>query len=275
MWRRCSASVGPFSRRLLSSSRDPPAERAWVRRTGTVLFSSLSLGTGALAGWQLHRYQWKTELIERRTAVLSSPPQPLRSVLAADAGTVPPELEYRRVHCSGTFDHSKQVLLGPRSAPAGMESAGGGRAPPGAPTASGWDVVTPLCCEDGSVLLVNRGWVPRDQVQAISKPMGSQRVEGILRCGEAGNRFAQNDPQHRRFVFLDVQALAELNGSSQVLIYQTRETGDATDSQWPVLRPTTSFLNFYVQPSTHLVYAATWSSLCALGGVLTYLRFLR
>ena len=43
--------------------------------------------------------------------------------------------------------------------------------------------------------------------------------------------------------------------------------------QWPAERTTATFLDFYVQPSTHLVYAATWLSLAAAGALMTFKRF--
>ena len=134
---------------------------------------------------------------------------------------MPAELEFRRVECVGTFDHSQQILMGPRSAPAGMAAVNGQRVSAGVPTSSGWDVITPLRCTDGSLVLVNRGWVPRDQVDALTHPQGEQRVHGVLRAGEAGNRFAQNDVARRRFVWLDVEALADATGASRIVVYQT------------------------------------------------------
>lgn len=251
------------ARRLLSSAATR-AERPWVRRTGAVLFSGVVVGTGYLSWWQLTRYKWKLDVVAKRSEMLKAVAEPLASVLPPETAPhgMPDELEFRRVVCLGTFDHSKQVLMGPRSAPAGMEAAsaaaGGGRAPAGAPHASGWDVITPLTCSDGSSLLVNRGWVPRDQTASLSQPSGIQRVEGVLRKGEAGNRFATNDPERGRFVYLDVDALAERAGTSRVVVYETNGGGGGEGgSQWPAHRPLSSFLDFYVQPSTHLVRPRT------------------
>lgn len=264
------------ARRLLSSAAPRP-ERPWVRRTGAVLFSGVVAGTGYLSWWQLQRYKWKMDLIAQRREMLQAVAQPLASVLPPEAAQhgVTDELEFRRVVCLGAFDHSKQVLMGPRSAPAGMEAAsvtaGSGKAPAGAPHASGWDVITPLTCADGSSLLVNRGWVPRDGTTTLSQPKGTVRVEGVLRKGEAGNRFAKNDPEHGRFVYLDVDALAERAGSSPVVLYETsdggREGGGGGEGQtaWPARRPLSSFLDFYVQPSTHLVSSALGDAGCGLG----------
>jgi len=86
---------------------------------------------------------------------------------------------------------------------------------------TGWDVITPLRCTDGGAVLVNRGWVPRDQVDQVSQPVGELCVDGVLRCGEAGNRFTTNDAAQRRFVYLDAEAMADATGSSPVVLYET------------------------------------------------------
>lgn len=251
------------ARRLLSTAATT-AERPWVRRTGVALFSGVVAGTGYLSWWQLTRHKWKTELVARRAEMLKAAAEPLASVLPAEAAAhgVPDELEFRRVECVGTFDHVKQVLLGPRSAPAGMDAvsaaAGGGAAPPGGANASGWDVITPFTCTDGRTLLINRGWVPRDQVARLNQPSGQQRVEGVLRKGEAGNRFAKNIPERGMFVYLDVGVMAARTGSSPVVVYETaagegKNGARQNGAPWPAPRPVGTFLDFYVQPSTHLV----------------------
>ena len=38
-------------------------------------------------------------------------------------------------------------------------------------------------------------------------------------------------------------------------------------------RPLDSFLDFYVSPTTHLVYASTWGALSVAGVFMTFRRF--
>mmetsp|Transcript_11807 Transcript_11807/g.25533 ORF Transcript_11807/g.25533 Transcript_11807/m.25533 type:complete len:237 (-) Transcript_11807:619-1329(-) len=204
-----------------------------------------------------------------------------------------------QVLCIGKFDHANQVLLGPRSAP--PASGHGTPVPAGAPSATGWDVVTPLVCKDGRRVLVNRGWVNREQacardsggasvlkhnfwsiccgcapqVHAITHPEGEQQLLGILKGGEKGNRFAVNNVDEGHFVWLDLSTMAAATGSKPILIYQQQEEKSIGPIKWPIARPPGSFAEFYVQPMTHLTYAATWACLSALGGCITYLRFLR
>ena len=172
------------------------------------------------------------------------------------------------------------MLLGPRSAPPGSDK---GNSPAGAPAQSGWDVVTPLACADGSRVLVNRGWVPRDATAAIDQPTGQQRIEGVLKQGDRENKYGHNDPAAGRYVWLDLASLARSSGSSPILVMAAAEGSHASDGRasssvhrtWPRVRPLSSLMSFYVEPHTHIVYAATWASLTVAGAVITVKRFVR
>jgi len=253
--------------------------RPWVKIAQTTFFSGVAAGTAGLSYWQLQRRQWKLALVSEREATLHAAPEPLAAVVpaAARADGVAPEHEFRRVECRGTFDHRQQLLMGPRSAPAGVDAAPpGAKPPPGGAGMTGWDVITPLRCTDGGAVLVNRGWVPRDQVDQVSQPVGELCVDGVLRCGEAGNRFTTNDAAQRRFVYLDAEAMADATGSSPVVLYETpSQRPSPGGGGWPLQRPLSSFLEFHVKPETHLVYSATWASLSGLMALMTAIRLRR
>ena len=73
------------------------------------------------------------------------------------------ELEYRRVQLHGHFDHSKELLMWPRS----LNTESMGRGEPGA------HVITPFYCEElGQFVLVNRGWVPRRKMDQSTRSKG-------------------------------------------------------------------------------------------------------
>ena len=93
----------------------------------------ISLGT-----WQLHRLNWKEDLISVRQAEAARQPIPLKSPL-----TVKPE-PFRRIELRGRFLYTKEILVGPRSYHG----------------SAGWHMVTPLRLISGEIVLVNRGWVP-------------------------------------------------------------------------------------------------------------------
>jgi surfeit locus 1 family protein len=71
------------------------------------------------------------------------------------------------------YDHTKEILLGPRTRGDGV---------------SGYFLITPLRRENGSIVLVKRGWVPTEKREQSSRPEslaeGVQEVEGLLRGAE-------------------------------------------------------------------------------------------
>jgi len=245
-----------------------------MRRVGALFFSSVCGVTAGLCGWQLQRYQWKLALIDERKAALHEDPTPLHVIVPEPAAGIADNDEYRRVVVQGTFDHKHQVLLGPRSAPAGSQT----NTPSGAAGPSGWDVLTPLQCSDGSRVLVNRGWVARDgsnqsKPATIEQPTGVQTVDGVLRQGEQPNRYAKNDPSRGSYVWLDLAGIAEHAVSAPILVVAAAADGEAEPKRYPRARSLDSFGEFHVKPSTHLTYAATWACLSAAGALITFKRF--
>lgn len=66
-----------------------------------------------------------------------------------------PEFDYRKVRVQGRFDHSKEILLGPRTRDNKL----------------GYHVITPLIRDQGSdAILVDRGFVPRERMEQSSRP---------------------------------------------------------------------------------------------------------
>lgn len=83
------------------------------------------------------------------------------------------DFEYRRVRVTGVYDHTKEMLLGPRT-------RGDGN--------SGYFLITPLRRENGSIVLVKRGWVPTEKKEQSTRPESLdesvQEIEGLLRGTE-------------------------------------------------------------------------------------------
>jgi cytochrome oxidase assembly protein ShyY1 len=83
------------------------------------------------------------------------------------------DYEYRRVKVKGTFRHDQEMLVGPRTRGDGVV---------------GYFLITPLQREDGSVILVKRGWVALDKKDKRNRPdslvTGPVEVEGLLRLTE-------------------------------------------------------------------------------------------
>ncbi|KAG8464699.1 hypothetical protein KFE25_010067 [Diacronema lutheri] len=252
-----------FARRLSAG-----ASRATGSDTlGRAVFGSMVLGTGGLAAWQAQRYRWKCDLVESRKRVLAASPRALEAVVEHEPS--PPE--FTRVVVSGRLDHEHQMLVGPRSPPAGSPPA------PSGDVHTGWLVLTPLHGERVSVL-VNRGWVPRDKVAAIEQPRGEVCVEGVVRAAEEPGSFAlPNDPERGSYFWIDVAGMAldaELFDAVPLLVEATARSDDPK-GVWPRPRSASSLVSFRVEPPMHLVYAGTWATLCAASAAMVALRFRR
>lgn len=76
----------------------------------------------------------------------------------------------------GVFQHDKEILLGPRT-------RGDGQV--------GYFIITPLVRENGTTILVKRGWVSMAKKERHTRPdsltPGIVHVEGLLRTSEKVN----------------------------------------------------------------------------------------
>jgi len=270
---RVHRGLAPSRRFLATAASEDTAFTAKQVMASTVLAGITAL-TAYLCSWQVKRYYWKLEKIEERRTILMREPRPLRELVPFLPDGIRADDVFTRVACEGVFDHASQVLLGPRSAPAGMSSSG----PTGAPSTTGWDVITPLVLDDGSRVLVNLGWVERmansNKPGAIVQPQGRQYVEGILKEGEKENKYGFNDVANAKYVWFDLPTIAGVTRSDPVLVVAAADER-ASDNPllFPRARPVDSFMKFYTEPSTHATYAATWGSL-AVAGVFMTRRFI-
>lgn len=132
---------------------------------GWFLVALVSLTFIRLGIWQLDRMEWRRELNTRIEQRRSQAPVSIDSL---DAGSGSGGLEYRNVSATGTYDTTRETILYGR--------ARNGQA--------GNHLVTPLALADGSVVFVDRGWVPlaEDSPGALDEatPDGEATVEGIL-----------------------------------------------------------------------------------------------
>jgi surfeit locus 1 family protein len=216
----------------------------------TVLFAGL--GT-----WQVQRLQWKLDLIARVNArVHAAPAAPPGA--ARWAQVTAQSDEYRHVRLAGTFlyDYTTPVMA--------VTELG-----------SGYWLLTPLCMADGTIVLVNRGFVPAPVGGHVDYPSrkadraacGGQgapvALAGLLRISEPGGGFLRtNDPLRNRWYSRDVAAIAATHGLYNVAPYFV----DADRAQDPPDAPDhpTGGLTVIAFPNTHLVYAFTWYALALM-----------
>lgn len=208
------------------------------------IFPAIAFGLGT---WQVYRWDRKKKMIsyreQRRDA---APVEYVGGALDVD------DMEFRKIHVRGTFDHTRDLTVGPRS----MEGE------------SGFFVLTPLELSSGQgSLLVNRGWVPREDRHQYALPSGEQELVGVVRQGEIQSRFVpDNNLENSEVYFMDnVQLGAHLKCQGGFRLDQIR----GNNTSVPPIGGTT----VYSMPNNHVNYIFTWYGLAAaLVGIMSMSR---
>ncbi len=129
--------------------------------------------TFGLGCWQLHRLQWKLNLIEQmKQRIKKDPAMPLSDQTS----------EYTRVSLQGQII-PQHFLLGPRSM--SEQEEGGGKIFSRTPKV-GYYIISPLQMGQQRIL-VNRGWVSRKDLDKELNLEGWVEMEGLLRRGDTVN----------------------------------------------------------------------------------------
>lgn len=219
--------------------------RFWLVTGVTVLGMVL---TAALGRWQLGRAAEKEALQAAIDARGNQPVLDARSAAGLDAQ---PDLLHRRVEARGQWVGGRTVFLDNRQM--------NGR--------PGFFVVTPLRLEGGAgVLLVQRGWVPRNfedrtRVPTIDTPAGAVVVQGRLaappsRLYEMGPAEAGAIRQNLDLAQFRAETGLPLAGLS---IQQAGAAADGLLRDWPQIN---------TGVDKHYGYAFQWFGLCALMAIL-------
>jgi surfeit locus 1 family protein len=205
--------------------------------------------------WQLQRLQWKEGLIAQRDAAVSAAPIAPPKTAAEARG-----LEFRHLVTEGVFANDKELYL--------AASSDNGE--------SGYQVVTPLRLDDGSVLFVNRGFIPLElkdpAKRAAGQLAGVQRVAGLLRLPPAAKPsffLPDNRPDLNLWFWVDLPAMARQDGVADPLPFYVDAEKTPNPGGWPKGGVTRLDL-----PNDHLQYALTWFSL-AIALVVIYVLYHR
>ncbi|KAJ7225268.1 SURF1 family-domain-containing protein [Mycena pura] len=184
---RCSTSKAPG----YSPRREP-----WITPT-MILLGFVPIFTLALGTWQLQRLQWKVALIDELEEKLQLQPLSLPKRINL---SVLPEFVYRKVLLRGHWDHAHSMLVGPRTRD-GVHGA---------------NVLTPLIREDGSTIIVDRGFISKDfDLLSIPREDDETQFLGMLRASEARNSFTPNNkPERGEWYWKDIDAMAEYAGGA-------------------------------------------------------------
>lgn len=205
-----------------------------------------------LGNWQLDRRVWKLALIERAesrahvAAVAAPPPAEWPTVTAISH-------EYLHVAIEGRYLHDAVTFV--------QASTGLG---------VGFWALVPLQQADGSLVLINRGFVEKKDAYR-AEPASPVHLTGLLRLSEpGGSRGRKNEPENERWFSRDIQAMAQARGlpAAQFAPYFIDvDYNPASGNAEPVGGLTV--ISFY---NHHLAYALTWYTLALMvAAALAYL----
>jgi surfeit locus 1 family protein len=214
-----------------------------------------------LGTWQVQRRAWKLDLIahvEKRVHAPAVPPPPPWAwphVTAANS-------EYRHVQVTGAFLNDSETLV------QALTDLG-----------AGFWVLTPLRVGDGTVVLVNRGFVPPERRERAAhgavEATTPATVTGLLRITEPKGWFLRrNDPARNLWYSRDVQAIAAARGLRLARVapyFIDQEAATASGGGAPgggasggADSAPVGGLTVIAFRNTHLSYAITWYGLALL-----------
>jgi surfeit locus 1 family protein len=224
--------------------------RKGIRPAAVVVIMMTVILTGqllALGTWQVKRLSWKLDLIQQVEERAHAAPVDAPAPSQWASLTNPADYEYRRVRLAGIFRHQDEVQvytvsdLGP-----------------------GYWVLTPLQRDDGSLVIVNRGFVPSDKRDPSTRLEGElpARVEivGLMRAPETGGLFLRtNDPQNNRWYSRNIAQIADAKSLGTVAPFYVDADATPNPGGLPIGGKT-----MLVFPNNHLSYAITWYVLAAM-----------
>jgi cytochrome oxidase assembly protein ShyY1 len=168
----------------------------WLLRH--VLVAALVVTMIALGLWQLRRLDEKKDYKALVEARQEQPAADVEALVPADAAVGDPAVDdvlYRSVTATGIYEAGDTVVVENRT----YNSAPGG-----------W-VLTPLRLDDGSAVVVNRGFIGFDRAGAVvapDPPSGLVTVTGLVFPSQPRGSFGPTDPASGK---LDVLARVDLD----------------------------------------------------------------
>ena len=171
-------------------------------------------------------------------------------VLVAAAGEDVDSLSHHRATATGTFAPENEVLI---RSQVYRETAG-------------FDVITPLLTDNGTAVLVNRGWVPleMDQVPVAlaPPPEGVVTVEGWLAPTQERKALGPADPDTGQLVSMnrvDIGRIQHQVPYPLLPMYLVVLGEQGSELPVPLAKPT------FDDEGPHLAYAIQWFSFLVIG----------
>ena len=216
----------------------------WAIATFVVLLVAVSFV--GLGFWQLDRLGQRRAQNAVQESRLGMEATPLDVLLGDDAE----QIEYRVAIVEGEFDPSHEVLI--------RSQVELGQA--------GFHVVTPLVTEDGSAVLINRGWVPlvMDSPPVSAAPVeGRVSVEGWVHLSQKRPPLGAEEPEGDLEVLnrVDVDRIGDQMPYELAPIYLV-ELGEGSEQL-----PIPVDLPDFADEGPHLAYAIQWFGFALVGVV--------
>jgi surfeit locus 1 family protein len=232
-----------------------------ARRRGGVIEATVFalVGVAILIGlgiWQLDRKVWKENLIATVAARLERAPEDLPAPANWPRLTAATD-EYARVTFPAEFLAGQEALV---------YTAGSAFRPD--VQGAGYWVFAPARLPGGSIVLVDRGFVPADRkdpaTRAQGAPQGVVDIVGVMRWPEARGMFTPADePQNNLWYLRDSTAIAAAKKWDTTAPFYIEQEAPVPPGGLPKPGKLAVAL-----PDNHLQYAITWFGLAlALAGV--------
>jgi surfeit locus 1 family protein len=212
------------------------------------IFTMVMIGVlVALGTWQMERLAWKRGLIAELNTKLSAQPieLPLRERWS---GLTPAADEFRRVAFPAEFVPGEEALVYSSGSALRPDAAG-----------PGYWVFSPARLTGGSIVVVNRGFVPEGKQAADqhAQPSGVVDIVGSLRWPEARGVFTPKDDLAKGLWFArDPAAMAQAKKWGAVAPFYVDQEEPVPPGGLPKAGPLRASLT-----NNHLQYAVTWYGL--------------
>ncbi len=207
----------------------------------------------ALGSWQVHRLMWKNEINSFRQDRSESTLVELPDVVEDIGGVL-----FKPVWVEGEFLHEQEMFLAARSY----------RSNPG------YHVITPFKLLNGSMVLINRGWIPlklRDPKERLAGQInGKVRVQGLV-TGEdtPGWMTPDNVPTENFWYWIDLDSLA-LHAGIEPISFIVDADSSPNPGGFPIGGQTRTELR-----NEHFQYAVIWYALALCLGGISFLMLRR
>lgn len=241
-----------------------PPRKAWRSLVAPSVATLIAFAILVFLGmWQLDRKAWKEGLLSaigsRAFGEAGAPVEEARWPVWNAASD-----EFRKVRLTGEFLHENEMPLHGIAELRRREPL------------LGFYLFTPLRRPDGTVVVINRGFVPSELRDPASREAGQVKgpvtVVGLVRAPEERGAFVPaNDPSRNEWFVRNLRDMAAARGLERIAPFYVDADATPNPGGWPKGGQTRIAL-----PNKHLEYALTWfglgASLLGVFGVFAWRR---